>query len=60
MPETVDTPRVATRPKWFLTQNRELKAIGVWNWTLVRHEVLPHLAGMKGPRSRAVAAAWDS
>jgi hypothetical protein len=31
-----------------------------WNYTLVRHEVLPHLAGMKGPRSRAVAAARGS
>jgi len=34
MPETVDTQHVPTRPRWLLTQNRELKAIGVWNWTL--------------------------
>lgn len=32
MPESVDTQHV--RPRWLLTQNRELKAIGVWNWTL--------------------------
>jgi hypothetical protein len=32
MPESVDTHSV--RPRWLLTQNRELKAIGVWNWTL--------------------------
>lgn len=34
MPETVDTHHVQTRPRWLLTQNRELKAIGVFNWTL--------------------------
>jgi hypothetical protein len=34
---TADAP--VTRPKWLLTQNSELRAIGVWNWTL------PALAG---------------
>ncbi|GAA1884220.1 GP88 family protein [Asanoa iriomotensis] len=33
MPATVDT-QPFSRPKRLLTQNRELKAIGVWNWTL--------------------------
>jgi hypothetical protein len=33
MPASVDTQPVS-RPKRLLTQNRELKAIGVWNWTL--------------------------
>jgi transposase-like protein len=31
-----------------------------WHHVEVRHEALPHLAGMKGPRSRAVAAARGS
>lgn len=34
MPENVDTPTFPARPRQLLTQNRELKAIGVWNWTL--------------------------
>ena len=34
MPETVDTQHVQTRPRCLLTQNRQLKAIGVWKWTL--------------------------
>jgi hypothetical protein len=29
-----DTPGQVPRPRRLLTQNRELKAIGVWNWTL--------------------------
>ncbi|MDT0307221.1 hypothetical protein RM780_09625 [Streptomyces sp. DSM 44917] len=36
-PETPPTSTVAgapARPKRLLTQNRELRAIGVWNWTL--------------------------
>ncbi|GAA2349869.1 GP88 family protein [Dactylosporangium salmoneum] len=33
MPETAVTPPFP-RPGWLLTQNREMKAIGVWNWTL--------------------------
>ncbi len=32
MSRTVTAPR--NRPRRLLTQNRELKAIGVWNWTL--------------------------
>jgi hypothetical protein len=34
MPENTDAHPVAARPRQLLTQNRELKAIGVWNWTL--------------------------
>ena len=34
MPDTDDTTPRPVRPRQLLTQNRELKAIGVWNWTL--------------------------
>ena len=34
MPENADAPTFPARPRQLLTQNRELKAIGVWNWTL--------------------------
>ena len=34
MPENVDAQPRPARPRQLLTQNRELKAIGVWNWTL--------------------------
>jgi hypothetical protein len=34
MPESVSPAADAQRPKKLLTQNREMKAIGVWNWTL--------------------------
>jgi hypothetical protein len=34
MPENLDVQPLPARPRQLLTQNRELKAIGVWNWTL--------------------------
>lgn len=34
MADNVDAHAVSVRPRQLLTQNRELKAIGVWNWTL--------------------------
>lgn len=32
--DSVEADRATPRPRKLLTQNRELKAIGVWNWTL--------------------------
>ncbi len=34
MPSHNPSPAAASRPRRLLTQNRELRAIGVWNWTL--------------------------
>jgi transposase len=47
--------------RWVQTCRHELlDRTLIWNERHVRHEALPHLAGMEGPRSRAVAAAWGS
>jgi putative transposase len=47
--------------RWVQTCRHELlDRTLIWNERHVRHEALPHLAGMEGPRSGAVAAARGS